>query len=117
MMRRSGSARSGLGEWLVQRLTALYMAGFGVLAVIFLLAFPRPDYLQWQIWLAGSGVRIALVLFFLSALVHAWIGLRSVYMDYLKPAWLRLSVMGLTLLALLAQAVWVGDILLWGLRA
>jgi succinate dehydrogenase / fumarate reductase, membrane anchor subunit len=115
-MRRSGSARSGLGEWLVQRLTALYMAGFGVIALVMLLTSSRPDYALWQIWLAGSGVRIALVLFFISTLVHAWIGLRSVYMDYLKPAWLRLSVLGLTLLALLAQGVWVGDILLWGMR-
>ena len=115
-MRRSGSARSGLGEWLVQRLTALYMAGFGLPALVFLLLAPYPDYVQWQTWLSGSGVRVALVLFFVSALTHAWIGLRSVYMDYLKPAWLRLSVLGLTLLALLAQGVWVGEILLWGLR-
>lgn len=84
--------------------------------MVALLTSPRPDYAQWQAWLSGSWVRIALVLFFLSALIHAWIGLRSVYMDYLKPAWLRVSVLSLTLLALLAQGVWVGDILLWGLQ-
>ncbi len=114
MRRSTGSARSGLGEWLAQRLTALYMAGFGVFVVVYLLTSPRVDYAHWQAWLSGSAVRIALVLFFLSALTHAWIGLRSVYMDYLKPAWLRFSVSSLTLLALLAQGVWVGDILLWG---
>ena len=113
-MRRSGSARSGLGEWLLQRLTAVYMAGFGVLALISLLLSSRPDYAHWQAWLSGSGVRILLALFFISALLHAWIGLRSVYMDYLKPTWLRASALSLTLLALLAQAVWVGNILLWG---
>ncbi len=116
-MRRTGSARSGLGEWLIQRLTALYMAGFGVLALVYLLMSPRPDYVQWQAWLSGGGVRIALVLFFLSALAHAWIGMRSVYMDYLRPAWLRFTLLSLTLLALLAQGVWVGDILLWGFPA
>ncbi len=116
MMRRSGSARSGLGEWLLQRLTAVYMAGFGVLALISLLVSPRPDYVHWQAWLSGSGVRILLTLFFISALLHAWIGLRSVYMDYLKPTWLRASALSLTLLALLAQAVWVGNILLWGVH-
>ncbi len=113
-MRRSGSARSGLGEWLVQRLTAVYMAGFGVLALGYLLASPRPDYAHWQAWLSGSGARILLALFFLSALMHAWLGLRSVYMDYLKPTWLRASALSLTLLVLLVQGVWVGDILLWG---
>ena len=116
-MRSTGSARSGLGEWLAQRLTALYMAGFGVFAVVTLLISPRPDYTHWQAWLSGSGVRIALVLFFFSALTHAWIGLRSVYMDYLRPTWLRFSALSLTLLALLAQGVWVGNILLWGFHA
>lgn len=115
-MRRSGSARSGLGEWLVQRVTAVYMAGFGMFALGYLLAFPRADYVHWQAWLSASGVRIPLTLFFLSALTHAWIGLRSVYMDYLKPTWLRVSALSLTLLALLAQGVWVGDILLWGVH-
>lgn len=113
-MRRTGSARSGLGEWLLQRITALYMAAFGLVAAAYLLAAPLADYAQWQAWLSGDVVRISLVLFFVSALVHAWIGLRSIYMDYLRPAWLRFSVLFLTLLALLAQGIWAGNILLWG---
>jgi succinate dehydrogenase / fumarate reductase, membrane anchor subunit len=117
LMRTTGSAHRGLGEWLAQRLTALYMAGFGVFAVIGLLISPAPDYARWKAWLSGAGLRIALTLFFASTLVHAWIGLRSVYMDYLKPAWLRFVVSMLTLAALLALGVWVGDILLWGLHA
>ncbi len=117
MRRSSGSARSGLGEWLAQRLTALYMAGFGVFALVYLLISPPPNYAHWQAWFSGGVVRIALVLFFFSALTHAWIGLRSVYMDYVRPAWLRFSVLFLTLLALLAQGVWVGNILLWGFHA
>jgi succinate dehydrogenase / fumarate reductase membrane anchor subunit len=115
--RSTGSARSGLGEWLAQRLTALYMAGFSVFAVVYLLISPRLDFVHWQSWMSNPGVRIALALFFVSALVHAWLGLRSVFMDYLKPAWLRFTVLSLTLLALLAQGVWVGDILLWGFHA
>ena len=90
------------------------MAEATVLAVAALWVSPRPDYAHWQAWLAGGGVRIALALFFFSALAHAWIGVRSVYTDYLKPAWLRFTVLGLTLVALLAQGVWVGEILLWG---
>lgn len=113
-MRPTGSARRGLGEWLAQRLTAIYMAGFGVFALVSLVASPPTDYDRWRAWLSGAGVRIAVILFFLSVLAHGWIGLRSIYMDYVKPASLRFTVSALTLVAVLAAGVWVGDILLWG---
>lgn len=109
-----GSAHRGLGEWLVQRLTALYMGGLGGAVVVYLLFAPVPDYLHWKSWLAGMGVRVALSLFFVSALAHAWVGLRSVYMDYLKTLWLRLTVTAVTLIILLALSLWTGHILLWG---
>ncbi len=114
ILRPTGSARRGLGEWLAQRLTALYMGGLGMVAVIYLLLVPVPNYLQWKAWLAGIAVRVALSLFFASALVHAWVGLRSIYMDYLKPLWLRVTVTAVTLVILLALGLWTGHILLWG---
>jgi succinate dehydrogenase / fumarate reductase membrane anchor subunit len=58
-------------------------------------------------------VRVAVALFYLSAMVHAWIGMRSVFMDYLKPSWLRFAATALLGMGMLAMVLWMGDVLLW----
>lgn len=109
-LRRQGSVRRGLGEWLVQRLSALYLAGFLVWLVVDFSTFA--DYPAWKAWFGGNAVRLVFALFFLNLWVHAWVGLRSVFLDYLKPFWLRFITQSLAALALLALAFWAAQILL-----
>jgi succinate dehydrogenase / fumarate reductase membrane anchor subunit len=42
--------------------------------------------------------------FLLSVLYHAWIGVRDIYMDYIQPVAIRLTLHTLTVLALVACA-------------
>ena len=57
-------------------------------------------------------VRLAWAIFILSILVHAWVGMRSIYLDYLHPLWLRFSVTLFTAFGLLALGLWAAQILL-----
>jgi succinate dehydrogenase membrane anchor subunit len=115
--RGSGSAHRGLGEWLLQRLSALYLAGFSLWLVLRLtLAMPM-EYVAWKSWLATGYVRLAFAIFFLSVLVHAWVGMRSVFLDYLKPPSVRMVVQLLLAFGLLALAFWAAQILLVDVRA
>lgn len=109
--RRSGSAHRGLGEWLVQRLSALYLAGFVLWLGIRLGLQPITGYPAWKGWMAGPGVRLAFALFFLSLLLHAWVGLRSVFLDYLKPLWLRFLAQAVTAAVLAVCAFWAAQLL------
>jgi succinate dehydrogenase / fumarate reductase membrane anchor subunit len=111
-VRTAGSAHRGLGEWLVQRVTALYLAGFTLYLVVYFALYPIPDHAAWRAYFAAGPVRLAWALAVLGTLLHAWIGLRSIYMDYLHPLWLRFGVMMLTALALLALGLWAIEILL-----
>lgn len=111
-IRSSGSAHRGLGEWLLQRLSSLYLAGFAVWIVIRLTVLAPTDYLAWKAWMANGGVRFAFALFFLSVLVHAWVGMRSVILDYLKPLWVRFIVQLFLAFGLLVLAFWAAQILL-----
>jgi succinate dehydrogenase / fumarate reductase membrane anchor subunit len=110
--RSSGSAHRGLGEWLLQRLSSLYLAGFAVWIAIRLMVLTPTDYISWKAWMANGGVRLAFALFFLSVLVHAWVGMRSVFLDYLKPLWVRSVVQLLLAFGLLVLAFWAAQILL-----
>lgn len=107
-----GSAHRGLGEWLFQRLTALYLAGFILWLLLRLIISPLPDYMAWKEWFAGGGVRLAFALFMLSVLVHAWLGMRAVFLDYLRPLWLRFAAQIILALGILALAFWAAQILL-----
>lgn len=109
-----GSAQAGLREWLLQRVSALYMGAFGLYVIARFLIYPVADYEAWRMWFASGAVRVGLGLFFASLLVHSWIGMRSVFMDYVKPMWLRFLLQLLTATALLLVGLWVTGILLGG---
>jgi len=107
---RTGAAHAGLIEWLIQRLTAVYMILF-VLVVVFVVGKHVSSFSEWADWFTKPVVRWAWMLFFLSALWHGWIGLRSIFLDYIKPFWLRLSLTLGTALLLFVQAMWAAGIL------
>lgn len=105
-LRTTGSSHTGLREWLLQRVTAIYMSAF-VLYLVFRFAIaPITTYSAWTAWFTLSTVRIAFALFFASVLVHSWIGMRSVFMDYVKPMWVRFIVQLVTATVLLVIALW-----------
>lgn len=111
-MRTSGSAHAGMMSWLWQRVTAIYLAGFVIYVIVQLSLSPIRNHADWQAWFATGYVRMAWAIFILSILAHAWIGMRSIYLDYLHPLWLRFSVSLITALGLLALGLWAARILL-----
>lgn len=116
-LRAPGSAHTGLGEWLLQRVSALYMSVFALYVVLRLLVEPIVQYEAWRAWFASGGVQIGMALFFFSLLLHSWIGMRSVFMDYVKPMWLRFLVQLVTATGFLLLGLWVAGILLGSARA
>jgi succinate dehydrogenase / fumarate reductase membrane anchor subunit len=54
------------------------------------------------------------LIFFAALLLHAWVGLRDVVLDYVRPAAARVAVFALLSLVLTAQGLWVARMLwLW----
>lgn len=106
-------AHYGLRDWLLQRLSALLMAVYALSLVVYVLLHPDMGYEGWA-WLFSSNiVRSFTLLALLALFAHAWIGVRDIVMDYVKPAWLRLAIHVLVILALLLYAIWAVQIL-WG---
>ena len=102
---------TGLRAWLLQRLSAVAMLLFLVYVLLhFLVAAPH-SYLQWNAWVRTPAVAIAASVFFGALLLHAWVGLRDVVMDYVKPLAGRIAVLAAIALVLLAFALWVLRIL------
>ena len=76
-------AHYGLIDWLAQRVTAVVMAIYILLAITLLLIFSPDDYSSWKTIFSNQWMRIVTLIFFLSLCWHAWIGVRNILMDYI----------------------------------
>ena len=103
-------AHYGLKDWLAQRVTALVMIAY---TVIFLVALGRGtvSYASWKALFAQEWMRFATFLFVASVLIHAWVGVRNIWMDYIKHTGLRLALQVATVLWLAGCAGWAMQIL------
>jgi succinate dehydrogenase / fumarate reductase membrane anchor subunit len=107
-------AHYGLRDWLLQRITAVVMVVYLVLLAGYLLMQANLDYDVWTALFSSQVVRTFTMLFLLSLFYHAWVGIRDIVMDYIKPAWLRLMIHVLVIMALLLYAMWAVEIF-WGM--
>ncbi len=107
-------AHYGLRDWLIQRITAVAMAAYSMALAAYLLLQPHLDYDVWTALFSGQPMRTFTLLFLLSVFYHAWLGIRGIVMDYVKPSSVRLTIHVLVILVSLLYAIWAAQIL-WGM--
>jgi succinate dehydrogenase / fumarate reductase, membrane anchor subunit len=90
-------AHYGLKDWLLQRVTAVVLALYTLYLVVGWLLMPESGYPGWVglfnfecIGIPLGKVLALLALF--SLFYHAWVGIRDIWMDYLKHTGWRLGV-------------------------
>jgi succinate dehydrogenase / fumarate reductase, membrane anchor subunit len=108
-------AHYGLRDWLLQRLTGVVMALYSVGFAACLLVGPPATYADWRALFTGPFVRLATLFFVVALLYHAWVGMRDIVMDYVKPTGLRLGLQAVIGSVLLLYLIWAASIL-WGGR-
>ncbi|WP_455380301.1 succinate dehydrogenase, hydrophobic membrane anchor protein [Acidihalobacter prosperus] len=106
------SVLSGMQSWLVQRVTAVYLGLFSVVGFYALISHPQLNARQWHNWLSQPWMLLALAIFIGLMLMHAWIGMRDVIMDYVHSLGLRIVLMSFFALFLLSCGLWAANILL-----
>jgi succinate dehydrogenase / fumarate reductase, membrane anchor subunit len=104
-------ANFGVGGFLGQRLTAVVLTAYLLLLTLMLVAQGDLSYSGWAGLFAPVWVKVATMIALAATLYHAWVGVKDIWMDYIKPVWLRLSLQTATALWLLACAVWAAQIL------
>jgi succinate dehydrogenase / fumarate reductase, membrane anchor subunit len=104
-------AHYGMGSWLAQRITAVMMAVYTLIVGFVLIEEEPLDYAAWQELFANGWMRVATLLFAASLAWHAWVGMRDIWMDYVKPDGLRLALQVLTVLLLACYLGWTVQVL------
>lgn len=105
-------AHYGLKDWLAQRATAVLMAIFTLLVIGHVALIKGPiGYDSWARIFASQWMKVLTFVVIISLLYHAWVGMRDIWMDYIKPVWLRLSLQVATIVWLVGCAGWAIQVL------
>jgi len=104
-------ARYGLRDWLAQRVTAAIMAVYTVIVLAVLMGGMPINYAVWKDLFAQGWMRVATLVFAASFAWHAWVGMRDILMDYVKPAGVRLALEVAVLLVIAGYLGWTVQIL------
>ncbi|KVW93046.1 succinate dehydrogenase, hydrophobic membrane anchor protein [Thiobacillus denitrificans] len=112
-MKSATGSHTGTGTWLLQRATAVALAlALPGLAIYFMTALPI-DFNDWQALFAPLWLRVLMLLTVAVLALHAWVGMRDIFMDYVRPTGLRLALYLVVIVILAGSVVWLAAIV-WG---
>ena len=106
-------AHYGLRDWLLQRITAVVMLVYAVGLVALVFCAAGASYEGWKALFAETWVRVFTTVTVLALLLHAWVGVRDIWMDYIQPLGIRLTMHVLTILWLVGSFVYAIKVV-WG---
>lgn len=113
--------RSGLSNWLLQRVSALIMSAYLIFIVAYFFVNPSPSYEQWLELHSSLAMRIFSLLTILSIAAHASLGVWCVLTDYItvrligpKATPIRMFLQLAMIVVIIFYVVWTLDIL-WGI--
>jgi succinate dehydrogenase / fumarate reductase, membrane anchor subunit len=113
-------SRSGVSDWLIQRVTAVILAVYTVVLLAWVLMQGEVTYAAWRALFSSTWMQVFTLVALIATCAHGWIGVWTVGSDYLRVRTLGAS--GDTLrfvyqigcsLVLLVYLVW-GIKILWG---
>ena len=104
-------AHYGLRDWLAQRITAIVMALYTVILLVCFLSTSDFSYNGWAGLFAHQWFKIATFVTLLMMFYHVWVGMRDIWMDYVKPVIARLLLQSATILWLIGCAGYAAQIL------
>lgn len=107
--RKLTRAGYGLNSWLQQRITAIIMLVLVAVFLIFigLMAIKVDSTIgSWQALFQCAVFKIAIQLFFSAMFIHAWVGVRDLWMDYIQSTAVKLILYVLTIIWLLIGLIY-----------
>lgn len=105
-------AHYGTRDWLAQRVTAVLIALLTFIVLLQLVFSSGPiGYETWAGIFASQWMKVLTFSVLVGLFFHAWVGVRDIWMDYVKPAGLRLVLHVFTIVWLVGCMGWAIQVL------
>lgn len=108
----SGLTGSGSRDWFLQRLSAVILAVYSLVMVGFFLT-NDVDYQTWHTFMSATGMKVFTLVALAALVFHAWVGMWTVFTDYIKATGLRIFLQIATVTAIFVYLFW-GMMIFWG---
>lgn len=107
----TGLTGSGSRDWVLQRISAVVLAIYSLVIVGFFL-FNDVTYEAWYGFMMGLPMKLFSLVAILSLVFHAWVGMWTVFTDYVKSSGLRLLLQSAAIITILFYLFW-GVMIFW----
>ena len=104
-------AHYGLRDWLSQRVTAALMALFTLAVIVQVLLPGEMGYDKWAGIFSRQWMKVLTFVVIVALLVHVWVGVRDILMDYVKGVGVKLALQVATIVWLVGCAGWAIQVL------
>jgi succinate dehydrogenase / fumarate reductase membrane anchor subunit len=109
-------SRSGLYDWMAQRVSAVVLAAYFLFLIGFLVAHPGLTYADWHGLFSHTAMRIFSLLALVGLIVHAWVGMWTITTDYLTPMAIGRWATGVRFLVQAVCGVLQFVVFVWGVQ-
>lgn len=109
----TGLTGSGSRDWIMQRISAVVLAVYSVVLVGFFLLNGNVGYEQWYGFIMSLPMRLLSLVAIIALAGHAWVGMWTVFTDYVKSTGLRIVLQAAMIIAILVYLFW-GVMIFWG---
>ncbi|WP_327192753.1 MULTISPECIES: succinate dehydrogenase, hydrophobic membrane anchor protein [unclassified Psychrobacter] len=120
MKSATGLTGSGSRDWIVQRISAVVLAVYSVVLLAFFLIHGNVTFIEWSSFMTSLPMRLLSLVTIIALAGHAWVGMWTVFTDYIttskigpKAAGLRLVLQAFMIIAILVFLIW-GIMIFWG---
>ena len=100
-------AHNGLTDWLLQRITASILVLYTIVLVYEIFAMETLGFEGWIGVFSQWWMKVLSILASFALIYHAWVGIREIWMDYVQPVKIRLSLQIFSIGWLVSCGVWM----------
>lgn len=97
----------GMRAWLLQRLTAVYIAIYSLSLIVWVATNSVINFDMWLSLFSQPIILVTTIIFYLSLFIHAWVGVRDILVDYAKPSSVRFVLLTALAIFLTVMTIWL----------
>lgn len=113
-MSTTSLTNNGVRDWYWQRLSAVMLALYTLFLMSYIIFFGPLTFQVWHTLFNHAAMRVATLMVLVSLIIHSWVGVWTIFTDYIKCSVLQLLLQSMVILGLLSYFFW-GLEILWRL--
>lgn len=109
-------SRSGLFDWIIQRASAVLLAGYTLFIIANFVIKPDMDYQTWSALFDSSWMQMFSSITLIALCAHSWIGMWIISTDYMTPLQFGNSATFIRITFQICVILTVAVYLIWGIQ-